>query len=134
MQIPPSGRQPPNPQTELAKKRNRAAAERTLMAWIRTSLALISFGFGIDRIVTALNSAVGGDRSIQLAQFLGLSFIALGTGAMLAAAVQHRQELRQIQKEHYTYIPERSISLIVAGALFIIGLLTFVGISIDDWV
>jgi uncharacterized membrane protein YidH (DUF202 family) len=40
---------------ELAKERNRAAAERTLMAWIRTSLSLISFGFGIDRVVTALN-------------------------------------------------------------------------------
>jgi hypothetical protein len=31
----------PNPGTELAKERNRAAEERTLMAWIRTALSLI---------------------------------------------------------------------------------------------
>ena len=35
---------------ELARERNREAADRTLLAWIRTSLALISFGFGIERI------------------------------------------------------------------------------------
>lgn len=133
MQVPQSSGQSSNSNTELAKKRNRAAAERTLMAWIRTSLALISFGFGIDQIVAPLNSAVDVDNPIRLARFLGLSFIALGTGAMLAAAVQHRQELRQIQREHYTYVPERSISLIVASVLFVIGLLAFVGILINDW-
>ena len=103
------------------------------MAWIRTSLALISFGFGIDQIVAALNSAVGVNNPIRLSRFLGLSFIALGTLAMLAGAVQHRQELRHIQQEHYTYVPERSFSLIVASTLFVIGLLTFVGILIKAW-
>jgi putative membrane protein len=47
----------PNPATELAKERNRAAEERTLMAWIRTCLTLISFGFGIERIVAVLDRA-----------------------------------------------------------------------------
>ena len=36
-----------NVANEFAKERNRAAAERTLMAWIRTALSLIGFGFGI---------------------------------------------------------------------------------------
>ena len=40
----------------LARQRNRDAAERTLMAWIRTCLSLISFGFGLDKIVAAINS------------------------------------------------------------------------------
>lgn len=45
---------------ELAKQRNRDAAERTLMAWIRTCLSLISFGFGLDKIVGAIDRAAGG--------------------------------------------------------------------------
>ena len=35
---------------ELARERNREAAERTLMAWIRTALSLIGFGFGIGKL------------------------------------------------------------------------------------
>jgi putative membrane protein len=32
---------------ELACERNRPAADRTLMAWLRTALAMIGFGFGL---------------------------------------------------------------------------------------
>jgi len=35
---------------ELARERNREAADRTLLAWIRTSLAMISLGFAIERL------------------------------------------------------------------------------------
>ena len=42
--------------TELAKYRSRAAADRTLMAWIRTCLSLIGFGFGIPTIVRAIEN------------------------------------------------------------------------------
>ena len=38
-----------NTSTELARERSREAADRTIMAWIRTSLSLISFGFGIGK-------------------------------------------------------------------------------------
>jgi uncharacterized membrane protein YidH (DUF202 family) len=34
---------------ELAKERNRAAYDRTLMAWIRTAISLIGFGFAIAK-------------------------------------------------------------------------------------
>lgn len=125
-----SQRQAPDLRTELAKKRNQAAAERTLMAWIRTSLSLISFGFGIDQIVAAVNSVAGVNNPIRLSRVLGLFFIALGTWAILAASLQHRQELNHIQHEDYTYIPERSISLIVANLLLVFGVVAFVGIVV----
>jgi putative membrane protein len=64
---------PLNPGTELAKERNRAAEERTLMAWIRTCLSLISFGVGIDRIVAVLQQNLGNAvNPLRLSRILGL--------------------------------------------------------------
>ena len=40
------------------RERNREAADRTLLAWVRASLAMISLGFGIERLGQA---AVGFD-------------------------------------------------------------------------
>ena len=127
-----SSSKPPNVGTELAKERNRAAAERTLMAWIRTCLSLISFGFGIDRIVSAIGSTQIGQNvdPMRLSRILGLAFIAIGTYAMLAAAIEHRRELRHIQREVYTYTQRRSLGLLVASALVVVGVFAFIGILI----
>ncbi|MGK7933483.1 MAG: YidH family protein [Microcystaceae cyanobacterium] len=125
---------PTNINTELAKERNRAAAERTLMAWIRTCLALISFGFGIDRIVAAINRNFQGtiNNSIHLSRILGLSFIAVGTIAMLLAAIEHKTELNRIEKKDYHYRPRVSIGLSVSISLIIIGAIAFLGVLIQS--
>ena len=39
----------------LALDRNKLAAERTLMAWVRTSLSMISFGFTIYKFLQAID-------------------------------------------------------------------------------
>lgn len=122
-------RQPTSITNELAKERNRAAAERTLMAWIHTSMSLISFGFGIDQIVTAIQSTVGDKiNPIRLSRILGLSFIALGTFAMVVAALQHRRELRRLQRKNYFYTSRTSLGFVVAIALVAISLFAFIGI------
>ena len=117
---------------ELAKERNRAAAERTLMAWIRTSLSLISFGFGIDRIVAAIHGAFEQKvvDPLHLSRTLGLSFIVIGTLALLAAVITHRQDLKDIDRGRFVYKSRLSISFVVAIALIGVGLFAFLGILI----
>jgi putative membrane protein len=124
--------QTPSPGTELAKERNRAAEERTLMAWIRTSLSLIGFGFGIDRIVAAIHQELGDAvNPIRLSRILGLSFVALGTFAMLYAALDHRQQLQRIQRNDLIYVSRHSPSLVVAYVLAFLGVVAFAGILIS---
>jgi putative membrane protein len=125
---------PPNTQAELARERNRAAAERTLMAWIRTSLSLISFGFGIDSIVSAIRSFQTNQNidPVGFSRLFGLAFIALGIYAMIGAAIEHRRELRHIQRhDDYFYTPRRSLGWTVALGLIAIGTLAFVGVLVQ---
>jgi len=122
----------PNPATELAKERNRAAEERTLMAWIQTSLSLIGFGFGIDRIIAAIQQSLGDAvNPVRLTRILGLSFVALGTFAMLYAALDHREQLKRIQRNDLIYVHRHSPSLVVAYVLAVLGTVAFVGILIS---
>lgn len=123
---------PTNINTELARERNRAAAERTLMAWIRTCLSLISFGFGIDRIFYAIEQSNFGENidPFHLSRTVGLAFISLGTGAMMLAALDHRKELKRILADDYLYAPRTSLSFLVSVCLVVVGAFAFIGILI----
>ena len=116
--------------TELAKERNREASDRTLMAWIRTGLSLIGFGFGIDAVVQTLqNTALGNAPNLALhARIFGLSFIAVALVAVVVAMTQYRLELRLLESGNYRYKPSFPLGLAVATALCLVGL--FAGVSI----
>lgn len=113
---------PSNLTNELAKERNRAAAERTLMAWIRTNLALIGFGVGIDRVVAVLNPRID---PVHPSHLLGLAFIGLGVFAMVAATAEHIGELRRLEQRAYVYLRRASLGMIVGILLSAIGVLAF---------
>jgi putative membrane protein len=72
----------------LAIDRTRMAAERTLMAWVRTALSMISFGFGIYKFIQVLQSE--GPATLLRAQAprnVGLAFTGIGTLALVVACV-----------------------------------------------
>jgi putative membrane protein len=127
---------PPNLTNELARERNRAAAERTLMAWIRTSLSLISFGVGIDGIINAIHESLGGKNPspVGITRLTGIAFVALGTIAIVAATLEHPKELRRIQRGDFSRPRNISLGMIVAGSLCAIGLFAFVGLVIRAYI
>ena len=112
---------------ELAKERNRAAAERTMMAWIRTCLSLISFGFGLDKIIGAINrSRFSSSAHAGLGvRVVAMGFVLIGILAMAAATRQHIRTLRLIRRDDFVYVDQRSITVITAIALTIIGIAAF---------
>jgi putative membrane protein len=117
--------------TELAKYRSRAAADRTLMAWIRTCLSLIGFGFGIPTIVRAIeNTRLSHHLNpVRFSVIVGLSFIGTGMLGMVLGLREHRRLLKQIQNNRYTYETSHSAE-IIGVALLVIGLVSFIGVII----
>jgi putative membrane protein len=77
------------------------AEERTLLAWIRTGLALMGFGFVVARFsvfLRELSTTVPGFaiRSTGLSVWIGAVLVALGVLVNLAAAAQHVGRLRRL--------------------------------------
>jgi putative membrane protein len=112
---------------ELAKERNRAAAERTMMAWIRTCLSLISFGFGLDKIIGAINRSRfnGSSHAGMSVRLVAMGFVLIGILAMAAATRQHIRTLKLIRRDDFVYVDQSSITVFTAIALTIIGIAAF---------
>ncbi|MEY3867021.1 MAG: YidH family protein [Microcoleaceae cyanobacterium] len=115
---------PVNLNNELAKERNRAAAERTLMAWIRTSLSLISFGFGIDKILEVLRQSKLKESThiYSGARLVCIGFILIGIFALWGAIRQHRKILKLIQRDDYVYTNQASIAMTTAISVILVGI------------
>jgi uncharacterized membrane protein YidH (DUF202 family) len=121
-----------NVATELAKERTREAADRTLMAWIRTCLSLIGFGFGIAKFRDILVEAGmrRGPEHLQSTLIFGLSFIALGMFGLLAAVIQHWRILQHIKFGNFQYTGFRPVVMITALILLLIGLFAFISLLV----
>lgn len=115
--------QPVNLTNELARQRNRDAAERTLMAWVRTSLSLISFGFGLDKIVGAIDRVSGtpGPRSGVVA--VAVAFIFTGILSLAVATQQHLRELRRLSRADYVYVESPRLAAATATLISLIGVM-----------
>ncbi len=83
------------------------AAERTLLAWTRTSVTLMAFGFVIERFGLFMQffrpDAVA-EMQRGVSYWVGIAFIALGAFASAVTAVQFRRMLKDFRPEE---IPER---------------------------
>jgi putative membrane protein len=116
---------------ELAKERSRQAADRTLMAWVRTSLSLIGFGFGIAsfrEILLEAGLVRTPQRDYNAALIFGLSFIAMGILGLLAATIQHWNILQHIKQDDFLYTGFKPLVFIMAILLMCIGLFAFVAV------
>ena len=78
------------------------AAERTYLAWIRTGLALMGFGFVVARFglflreLMAAKSEGAVSHSPRLSLWVGVAFVLLGVGIHLAASWRHREILHRL--------------------------------------
>ncbi|MBB3105198.1 YidH family protein [Azomonas macrocytogenes] len=90
--------------SELKDPRVLFAAERTLLAWNRTSLALIAFGFVVERsglLIQAINPQHQSVTTFIVTFWLGLAFIALGAFAAIFSSRQYLIVLRTLNPAEF---------------------------------
>lgn len=76
------------------------AAERTFLAWIRTGLALMGFGFVVARFGLFLREMEAAQHIVRqghgVSLWLGIALVVLGVFLNLAALARYRRYLRQL--------------------------------------
>jgi putative membrane protein len=106
------------------------AAERTLLAWVRTGLALMGFGFVVARFgvflreISAVQELPGRPPS-ALSQWVGTALVALGIVANVWAVARHRQTLVRLAQDRPLRQSWLSFGTVVALSVALIGALVW---------
>jgi len=112
----------------LSIDRTRLAAERNLMAWVRTALSMITFGFTIYKVLQAIQAQ--STVPVLHPRNAGLTLIGIGTFALIVASSQHWKYVRKLSSVQ----PDTpwDLAFIVACLLALLGFLMFGGIRLKS--
>jgi putative membrane protein len=108
--------------------RTRLALERTIMAWLRTAVALIGFGFAIVQYLERLEQTPGARAAYlpHAPRYLGLALISCGILALVISIWQYRWGIRYLWGEPFTPIAgvtnEGKQTPVVAVTIVLIGI------------
>lgn len=112
---------------QLETIRMHQANERTMLAWVRTGVAFMAFGFAIARFglflrqIGALNAdLVHPPRSLE-SGWLGVVFVALGVAANVTATVRYARTRAAIERGDVGAPASLGVYLL-GGATVLIGL------------
>jgi putative membrane protein len=113
--------------TRLALDRTDLAHERTMMAWIRTAVSLISFGFTLYKFLQYVEKETGAPAG-RLIGARGYGLVMIGTGllALLLATISHRRAMHALRQK-YVDVPY-SMSALLAALISLLGLLAFMAV------
>lgn len=114
------------------------AAERTLLAWLRTGIGIVGLGFVVSkfglflRLTAGASAAAGtGLPSTGLSQVLGIAFVVLGALSIAVASFQHHRFIATLPPQdvpaHYSRHWALWLSALVAISSLLLG--AYLGIS-----
>ncbi len=105
------------------------AAERTLLAWIRTGLAMMGFGFVVARfglflreIAAVRQTAPHHNSGMSLG--VGISLVLLGVAVQLFATLRHWHIVRQLRRGEVIRFSPLSLGTGTAVLLAVLGIVT----------
>jgi putative membrane protein len=106
------------------------AAERTLLAWVRSGITVMALGFVVARfglfltlMSTSSVSPAGGHRSHWPSSVLGIVLVVLGAAAILGALQNHRLYVHSLPTEDLPQLSIPWLTPFLAGSVAAAGLL-----------
>jgi uncharacterized membrane protein YidH (DUF202 family) len=114
---------------ESEGRRNRRvhlANERTFLAWIRTSVAVMAFGFVVEKFslfVKQMAYYMGKEASPPApgySSLIGILLVGLGMLMGVLAFIRYKKVERQIDED--TYTPSALLSVLLAISVIVIGM------------
>jgi putative membrane protein len=122
---------PANSQEELARERNHAAADRSLLSFVRNSLTLMSTGVGLYYISQKIaSSGVYIDHCLHA---LLLALIGLGITSLIFAILDYRAELQRLRQAEYSFCSRWSLAEFTGWAIFLAGLYALLWLTVGLW-
>jgi putative membrane protein len=127
----------PSLSNNFAWIRTRLAIERTFMAWIRTAISLIAFGFTIVQFFQRFQGVAGfngREMRPQAPRDLGLTLIGAGILALGISIYQYRRSLRYLWLPQFRAIAgfsehqHRTPAMMVAVLLILIGIFALLSV------
>ena len=109
-----------------------AANERTFLAWVRTAIAVMAFGFVIERFDLFLQLAApqlalkqAAPHGQMIANMAGLAFIGIGVVMIVIAGIRFRKTAKAIETEDAVPSPGERSDMALAVLLVLLGLALF---------
>jgi putative membrane protein len=114
---------------DLGYERTRMAADRTLMAWIRTSVSMISFGFTIYKFFQYLleSNLAAGNLQHNAPRNFGIALVLLGMLLLMMAILEYFLFLRNLSRISGQKYPI-STALIASILLSVVGILVLINL------
>jgi putative membrane protein len=113
-----------------------AANERTFLAWVRTAIAVMAFGFVIERFDLFLQLAApqlalrqAAPHGQMIANMAGLAFIGIGVLMIVIAGFRFRKTARDIETEDAVPSPGERFDVALAILIGLLGAALFLYLS-----
>ncbi len=113
-----------------------AANERTFLAWVRTAIAVMAFGFLVEKFdlflevaSRSLSGRVLSPGGQMVGNVAGLLLILMGGATMVLAMLRFRQTTRDIDSKEVRSDTGARLDLALVGLLVLLGATLFVYLS-----